>query len=194
MEDYSYIHKILITKRIKTILLSYLLLSCSQSYESQNAIVVADTTSISVDTVLTSDVNTFSNQFLDVQKLSRKKFFSGTVHELFFENDKNISITFERYYDGRCDKYKISGKFSIPIGDKIKIECNDTNTISWLNTWGECGLQTVNQSESFSDILSFNNSSNCVSVNTIFRQSFYAGNRCGNETKNQNNTYEFYLN
>jgi hypothetical protein len=168
-------------------------ISCNQSYPTESSI-VADTTAIPVETVSSSEVNPILTQTLDVKTFSGKTFLSGTAHQLFFEDDENVSITFERYYDGSWGKHSINGKYSIVGENQIKVNWIETNTVSWLNTWGECGMQTVNQSESFSNVLSYNTSLNCVSVNTTFNQSFYAGNRCGNEDKTDNRSYEFCLN
>lgn len=121
-----------------------------------------------------------------------KTLTSGTAHRMIFSNKNKIKIELDRFYDGSEKTYSITGKYEY-IDGKLKVTWNKTNTISWLNTWGECGLQTVRQSHSFSNILDITNSSNCIRVNTKFKQSFYEGQRCGNEDKDQDDFFEFCL-
>lgn len=180
--------------KIYNLVLSLLILtSCNQS-EIKEGEVSSDTVAISIDTLSIQKVKPEVKLAEEVKPSIGQKYLSGTVHQLLFTDDKNISITFERYYDGNWNKHSINGVYTIVNNSTIKVDWLDNNTISWLNTWGECGLQTVNQSHSFSEILSYNNSSNCILVKTLFKQSFYAGTRCGGEDKTENGNFEFCLN
>lgn len=131
---------------------------------------------------------------IDLAFLVGKTFLSGTVHQLKFINSKKLSITFERYYDGSWGKHTIVGEYELLNESDLKVHWSESNTISWLNTWGECEMQTVKQSESFSDLLTLNINNRCITISSVFQQSFYAGNRCGNEDKTTNGSYEFCLN
>lgn len=157
--------------------------------------ITTDTAVAAVDVTVNNIPNSqqFESQPVVIDFFKNKTLLSGTANRLIFLDENIIKVEFERYYDGSNRIYSISGIYKIDNGS-IEVKWDDSNTVSWLNTWGECGLQTVRQSETFSNHFDLNNQTKCITVNTTFRQSFYAGQRCGNEDKNENNSYEFYLN
>jgi hypothetical protein len=115
-------------------------------------------------------------------------FNSGNANQISFTDNKTV-ISLERYYNGSNKFYLIEGSYEIYSDNSIKIKWKESNTISFLNTFGATcgGLQTVIQSYIFSDIIIFDNSNKSLNMNCTFKQSFYEGTRCGNEEKQEDN-------
>ena len=180
--------------KIINIFLFITLLSCNNSNEmsDNHETTKVDTQSIS-NTPNDDDLGAKPLHIVEENYFYKNKTLtSGTANRMIFSDNNKISIEFDRFYDGSEKTYSITGKYENKDG-RLFVTWNKTNTISWLNTWGECGLQTVRQSHSFNNILDIINTSNCIKVNTKFKQSFYEGQRCGNEDKESDYFYEFCL-
>jgi hypothetical protein len=133
------------------------------------------------------------NSLERIQVLQNRVFLSGTAHQLRFLSNNILSITFERYYDGAFSDYTIRGKYKFDGNSQLIVNWIGGNDISFLNTWGECGLQTVRQTYSFDDKLFINEDMKCINANSTFSQSFYAGNKCGNENKTNRSEFKFCI-
>lgn len=126
-----------------------------------------------------------------------KKLYSGTANYIEFDNNGNVNVTFERYYQN-WNNYTISGRYKFISENQIEVKWDGSNTASWFNIVGSScdrgGLTKLLQSISLANTFTFDPSRGCIQVNYTFNQIYSEGTRCGDESKSYNEVYEFCLN
>lgn len=127
-----------------------------------------------------------------------KKFNSGTWASLEFRGD-SVLVTLEvDDQNGNTVHLTIIGTHKLSSENSISINWNNLNTIEYFTTHlyiscSKSGMTKVNQSHTFPNEFIVDWDSKAIKLTSYFQQAYFAGVRCGNETKEEYSDWQFNL-